>query len=158
MPDEAQTNITQVHAPGTPVVTNNGTAAMALTEIAICDERIADLRNEIKHIEAHKDSLLMPLSEWMLKLNRENPDIHERKYGAGIIRVKKAPDRIELKAGIDLSLHKGSPYVKEKITYSLIKRDIMKAANQGLDLPTFAEIVAGQIGFSYKLHDDQGVE
>lgn len=157
---------------GEAVVNDDESAAIAManltdieTDIQAIEKRAqAEIEYLLKKVDAVKgwaDSnneklaerrryYLIPLEYYMRGINAGNSKKKHIDFASGRIGIRKQRDRVEIIDGKAPADFVGSPYVKEKVSYTFDKRAILNDAQMTGEVPEFAEFIPGSDEFYYK--------
>lgn len=143
-------------------------ASIVLSEIVALDRKIERLaqetENQLAEMMEKKESLVVPIEEYLRRLNEEDPTTVTKKFPAGEIRLRKSRPSVLLKPGTILESYKDNPYIKTKIVYSVNKEMILRQDaeftyyEERAEFPDCIIITKGELFFSYSPHDEVEVK
>jgi len=111
-------------------------------------------KREIEKLENQKQYLAIPLESFMEAINKSNPKIKSLKFPAGVIGLRKSPERIEIDADFEPEKHLDDPFIKQTINYSVDKKAIKERLKETGELPEYASVVPSEAKFYYKGNDN----
>jgi len=152
-----------------PMVESEEAAQTALYRLVVRDKKIDKIekrrdfivsqakewaKKEIEKLENQKQYLAIPLESFMEAINKSNPKIKSLKFPAGVIGLRKSPERIEIDADFVPEKHLDDPFIKQTISYSVDKKAIKEKLKETGELPEYASVVPSEAKFYYKGNDN----